>query len=208
VTATSVLLAAADPVTRDGAHRAAVRELSRPPYREAQPSLPVRALRWVVELVVKLLDAVPGVPGGRGGVALLALVLLGVVAVVVTRLGPLARGRTGAVEPVGAARLTPGGHRAAAEQAAREQRWADAVRERMRALARELEERGVLDARPGRTADEVARDGGRALPERAEDLRRAAAVFDEVWYGGRLADAGSYGVLVEVDDRLCAVGRR
>lgn len=197
----------AEPITRDGARRAAEHELARPPYRGAQPTPVVRALRWLLEHLARLLDALPA-PGGRSGVAALVLLLVGVVAVVTARLGPLARGRAVAVEPAGAARLTPAGHRAAAERAAREQRWADAVRERMRAVARELEERGVLDARPGRTADEVARDGGRALPDRAQDLRRAAVVFDEVWYGGRPADATSYGVLVEVDDRVSAAGRR
>ena len=74
---------------------------------------------------------------------------------------------------------------------------------------RELEARGVLDARPGRTAGEVARDGGDAVPALAADLARAAAVFDEVWYGGRTADAASYAVLVEVDGRVTGarVGR-
>ena len=36
----------------------------------------------------------------------------------------------------------------------------------------------------------------------AADLTRAAALFDEVWYGGRPADASSYAVLVGVDERV------
>ena len=36
----------------------------------------------------------------------------------------------------------------------------------------------------------------------AADLGRAAALFDEVWYGGRPADASSYAVLVAVDERV------
>ena len=69
---------------------------------------------------------------------------------------------------------------------------------------RELEARGALDPRPGRTAGEVARDGGAAVPAVADDLRRAARVFDEVWYGGRPADAASYAALVAVDARVAS----
>jgi hypothetical protein len=42
------------------------------------------------------------------------------------------------------------------------------------------------------------------VPAVADDLRRAAVVFDEIWYGGRTADASSYAFLVEVDDRVAA----
>ena len=48
----------------------------------------------------------------------------------------------------------------------------------------------------------MARDGGAAVPDVAADLARAAALFDEVWYGGRPADASSYAVLVAVDERV------
>lgn len=40
------------------------------------------------------------------------------------------------------------------------------------------------------------------MPALAEDLRRAALLFDEIWYGGRTADASSYAVLVQVDDKI------
>ena len=70
-------------------------------------------------------------------------------------------------------------------------------------MVRELESRGALDPRPGRTAGEVARDGGAAVPALADDLRRASVLFDEVWYGGRTADAASYAVLTAVDERVC-----
>ncbi len=196
---TGPLLAALDGLTREGARGEARRELLRRPYQEARPPLAVRLLRRVLDALDRLLDSVSGLPGGRGGVVLLALVLVGVVVVVTTRLGPLQRAgaRTAALDL--GVRRTPAGHREQADRAAADGRFADAVRERMRALVRELESRGVLDVRPGRTAGEVARDGGAAVPSLADDLARAAAVFDEVWYGGRTADAGSYAVLVEVD---------
>lgn len=60
---------------------------------------------------------------------------------------------------------------------------ADAVLERFRAIARELSERTLVPASPGATAAEVARDGGKALPELSADLRTAARHFDDVLYG-------------------------
>ncbi len=132
---------------------------------------------------------------------LLALVAL-LVGVVLVRLGPLARAGSRPAVLAGSAVRTAEEHRDLAERAAEQGRWADAVRERLRAVVRELEGRGVLDARAGRTAAEVARDAGAALPPLAGDLRRAAALFDEVWYGGRTADAASYATLVAVDERV------
>jgi hypothetical protein len=129
--------------------------------------------------------------------------LVGLVAAVLYRTGPLGRrGPSRRALFEGSAVLTAQAHRELAEAAAGEGRWADAVRERLRAVVRELESRGALDPRPGRTAGEVARDGGAAVPAVAADLRRAAVLFDEVWYGGRDADAGSYAVLVGVDERV------
>jgi hypothetical protein len=62
----------------------------------------------------------------------------------------------------------------------------------MRAVARELEERNVLAARPGRTADELAREAGAAIAAAATALRAAARSFDTVVYGRRDATADHY----------------
>jgi hypothetical protein len=190
-------------VDRDAARDAAERELRRREYVDAQPSLVTRVLGRVLREVGELLDLAAGAaPGGLLGLLAL-LVLVGLlVAIVLTRIGPLARSRRPAALFAGAAVLTADEHRAQAQAAAEQGRWAEAVRERLRAVVRELEARGALDPRPGRTAGEVARDGGAAVPDVAADLRRAAVLFDEVWYGGRPADASSYAVLVAVDDRV------
>src|SRR5690606_17385997 len=63
------------------------------------------------------------------------------------------------------------GHREAAERHAAAGEWARAVRERLRAIARDLEERAELSARPGRTADEMAEEAGEAEPELAGESR-------------------------------------
>lgn len=198
-------LALAVDLGRDAARDAARAELRRQEYADAQPPLAVRALGRVLRELGELLDAAAlAAPGGLLGLLALGALLGLFVAVVLARIGPLSR-RSGASGLfAGSVVLSASEHRGLAEQAAREGRFADAVRERLRAVVRDLEARGALDPRPGRTAGEVARDGGAAVPAVADDLRRAAVLFDEVWYGGRTADAGSYAVLVEVDDRVSA----
>jgi hypothetical protein len=192
-------------LTRDGARDAVQEELRKQEYVEAQPSLVTRALDWLFDALSDVLDGAAAVaPGGTLGVIAL-LVLLGLfVAVVLLRIGPL--GRTSAPPPLfeGGRALSAADHRRLAEAAAGEGRFAEAVRERLRAVVRDLEARGALDPRPGRTAGEVARDAGAVVPALAADLSRATSLFDEVWYGGRPADASSYAVLVAVDDEVGA----
>jgi len=189
---------------RDAAREAAREELSRPEYDAAQPPLLFRlAGRALRELLELFAGAAAAVPGGGPAVVLLAGLLALLVAVILVRVQP--GGSWGASRTplfAGTPVLSAAEHRALAEQAAGQGNWAEAVRERLRAVVRDLEARGVLDPRPGRTAGEVARDAGAAVPAIAADLRRAAVVFDEVWYGGRTADASSYAVLVAVDDRV------
>lgn len=191
-------------LSREAARDAARDELARRPYQEAQPPLLVRWLgRVLAELLDLLARAAGSAPGGRPGLLLLLAVVAVVVAVVLRRVAPRRAGRDRALFD-GERTVTAADHRLRAESAAAAGRYADAVRERLRAVVRELEARGVLDPRAGRTADEVAREAGAAVPATADDLRRAALVFDEVWYGGRPATAESYAVLVEVDRRVSA----
>ncbi|MGC0410015.1 hypothetical protein RKD31_003258 [Streptomyces sp. SAI-163] len=72
----------------------------------------------------------------------------------------------------------------------------------MRAVVRALEERALLDIRPGRTADEAATEAGHALPAHRDRLRAAARDFDDVTYGGRSGSEPSYRRLTELDHDL------
>src|SRR5690606_4327679 len=76
-----------------------------------------------------------------------------------------------------------------ADELAAAGRYAEAVRERLRAMLRSLIERDLLPASPGWTVMELARAGGRARPALADPLDAAATVFSEIWYGLRLATA-------------------
>jgi hypothetical protein len=200
-----ILAAGTDDVTRDGARRVAHQELLDHKYSASKPPLIVRLVGGAIRKLLELLDRAAGhVPGGGFGLLLLALLIAGVVALVLVRLRPGGSHDGGAGVFGGGRALTAAEHRTRAEQAAAAGRWAEAVRERLRAIVRELEARGVLEPRPGRTAGEVARDGSAAVPSIAAPLIRATTTFDEVWYGGRAADASSYAVLVSADEAVAS----
>lgn len=152
-----------------------------------------------------MFDAAAGAaPGGPAGLVVLALLVIGLGAALWWRLGTPQRSSRPAADalfesdgPRSAAQ-----HRAAAEAHAAALRWTEAVQERMRAIVRSLEERALLDPRPGRTADEAAVEAGRVLPHHATRLRSAAREFDDVTYGGRTAGQPAYLALRTLDTEL------
>lgn len=190
-------------VDREAAAAAAARELAKGVYAAERPPLWQRALTWVIDQVSGLLErAVGATPGGVWGLVVLALVVGAVLLVVLTRSGR-PTGSSRGDQPLFVGRpMSAEEHRAAADRAAAAGQWAAAVRERFRAIVRTLEERGVLDERPGRTADEAAAEAGRGLPELAGAMLAAARLFDSVVYGQHPADGGADGTLRAVDERV------
>jgi hypothetical protein len=171
---------------RDAAQQAAREELAKQVYREAGPGLTERFLRWLVDTATDLLDGAAGVsPGGKVGALVVLLLLVAAAIAVRRRLGPVRRAAGGDQPLFAGAERSAAEHRRAADAHAAAGEWAEAVRERLRAVVRDLEERGVLDPRPGRTADEAATEAGAVLPACAGPLRAGARIFDDVWYGGR-----------------------
>ncbi|MFJ4774737.1 DUF4129 domain-containing protein [Streptomyces sp. NPDC088762] len=183
------------PVTtpREPAQEAAERELSKPMYHENDPGLLDRALRKVLSWLDDLFDAASGAtPGGTLGLLVIALLVVLAVAALWWRLGSPRRLATSTGHLFDEGVRSAADHRTAAEAHAAAGRWTEAVQERMRAVVRSLEERTLLDPRPGRTADEAAAEAAVSLPAHAADLRAAARTFDDVTYGGRTADADTY----------------
>jgi hypothetical protein len=204
VTGITAQLAAVAPVGRDEARRAAERELSKGIYHQNEPGPITRAFDAVIDWISRFLDGLAGaVSGGSLGPLVLLAIVLVIAAVVLWRTGPVRRGaRTHPLHLELSGGLSAAQHRRLADEHAASGRFAEAVRERMRAIVRELEARGVLDPRPGRTADEVAREAGAAVPTLAGDLRAAAETFGEVWYGGRPATPQSDALMRQADDRV------
>jgi hypothetical protein len=185
---------------RDEAAELAREELAKQVYRDAGPGLVERALRWLVERAGDLLDDVAGAsPGGYAGIVLLVLLLVVAAVAVRLRTGALARQEASDAALFVGRQRSAAEHRRAADAHAAAGEWALAVRERLRAVVRSLEERTLLEPRPGRTADEAAAEAGLLLPSCADRLRAAARLFDDVWYGGRPAGPGSDAALRELD---------
>ncbi len=190
-------------IPRDPAQDAARRELSKRMYHENDPGFFERALDAFWSWVDDLFSSASSVtPGGPVGLVVVLVAVLAVLGALWWRLGTPRR------EPTSAAALfddrprSAAEHRAAAEAHAAQGHWNQAVQERMRALVRSLEERALLDARPGRTADEAAAEAGRALPAHTDRLHTAARHFDDVTYGGRTATEPTYRHLADLDRDL------
>jgi len=193
------------PVTtpRDPAQEAARRELSKRMYHENDPSLVERALDAFWEWVDKLFNAASSAtPGGALGLLVVVLAALALIGALWWRLGTPRRGPTSAAPLFDDRPRSAAEHRAAAEAHAAQAHWNQAVQERMRAVVRSLEERALLDPRPGRTADEAAAEAGRTLPAHTDRLRAAARDFDDVTYGGRTAGPDTYQRLSQLDREL------
>jgi hypothetical protein len=184
-------------------------ELAKPVYHP-QPPLTARVLHWIGEWLGRLFRAAQGLPGGWWAAVTLVVVAVVVAAIVLARIGPVARAERAArsLAAPGQA-LTARDHRTAAARLAEAGDFAGAICESVRAIAAELDERGVLRPRTGRTADEFAAEAGRALPPYAADLRGAALLFDEVRYGQRPGSRPGYERVAELDTRIRAgAGRR
>lgn len=201
------LLAAFDPgdITRSGARDEARRELRKAVYHAGDESPVMRALRWALHKISELLDKLIRIAPGGAKSLIVLLVLLVLLAVAVRLgLGP-AHLRDALTDRRGGARSRSAAeYRAEAESLAARGDFKEAVRARFRAVIRELEERGVLDPRPGRTAGEIVREGSTAVPSVAADLRTAAGTFDAVWYGRRTATADDYAAVRDADERIHA----
>lgn len=76
-----------------------------------------------------------------------------------------------------------------ADDLAAQGRFREAVRERLRAMVRDLAERDVIVHHPGWTVTELAGTAGWARPSIAAPLGSASEVFSQIWYGQRTATA-------------------
>ncbi|GAA0729687.1 DUF4129 domain-containing protein [Dactylosporangium roseum] len=76
-----------------------------------------------------------------------------------------------------------------ADRLAAEGRFAEAVRERLRAIVRGLVERRILEHRPGMTVTELAHAAAAVVPAIDSPLRSATGIFSDIWYGERPATA-------------------
>ncbi|MFD8703473.1 DUF4129 domain-containing protein [Kitasatospora sp. NPDC059648] len=201
-----LLAAAGAPVTvpRDPARDAARDELLNAEYHKNDPTVLERVVDWIWDHIDRAMGSISGDgTDGTTGLVLFLVVAAVIGAALWWRLGAPKRAARTVLGVYGSDGPRSAGHyRADAAGHAAAGRWSEAVREQMRALVRALEERTLLDARPGRTADEAAAEAGRALPEHAAALAAAARTFDDVAYGERTADQAAYQLLLDLDRTL------
>lgn len=192
-----------DPITRDSARDEAERELRKRIYHVGEDSVVKKAIKWLLDKLSELIDqAIRATPGGLPSLLLLIVAIVAVVVFVRLGLGPTGLRDALTDRRRGAHLRSAAEYRAEAERLSAAGEFREAVRARFRAIIRELEERGVLDPRPGRTAGEIAREGGSAVPAIGGDLVVAARVFDEAWYGRRTADATAYARITGADEAI------
>ncbi len=172
-------------------------ELLDPAYVD-QPSLLMRFIDWVTGLFtdVRVLDVNPVL----ASLVIVALVLgVAVVAYVVTGPVRLSRKARPSVAVFDDDERSAKDLRDAADAAASAGDWPTAVVERYRAVVRSLEERVILDPRPGRTAHEAADEAAVRLPALSDRLGAGARLFDDVRYGKVSVGPAADQVLRELD---------
>ncbi|MEL5992012.1 DUF4129 domain-containing protein [Microbacterium phosphatis] len=191
---------------RDEAREWAERELSDPIYADSQPTAFDRFAKAVVDFVNDLLR--PGDGAEWSPVLAIAAVVIAVALVVAAILiwgRPRLAHRTGDSSAIlfgDAEHRTAAQLRAAAATAAAATDWDEAIALRFRALARGLEERGIVEAPPGTTAQGLARRGHHPFPAQGDALDAAARAFDDVRYLRRRGTAELHAVVAGLDDEL------
>jgi hypothetical protein len=193
-------------VTRAAGQRLARQELSKSIYHPGVPLIQ-RIENWISGEISRLLQSagIGGTSGGWWAVVALAALLVIAVAVVSFWIGPVARkGRRGPDAALSGGELSARDHRQKAERSAAAGDFTAAIIESVRAIARGLEERGILAPRLGRTANELAAEASRPLPEHTRGLAQAARLFDDLLYGGRDGTQAGYRQVRDLDTALQA----
>ncbi|MGZ4526922.1 MAG: DUF4129 domain-containing protein [Mycobacterium sp.] len=188
-------------IDRDAAHQAAQDELNKPIYPKG--SAGEQIAEWLNETIYRLLQKTASLPGGWLTATVL-FIMLGIALATAIHIArrTMRTNRGGDYRLFEAAQLTAAQHRATAENYAAQGEWAAAIRHRLRAVARQLEETGILNPAPGRTANELASDAGAALPHLADELSQAATAFNDVTYGEQPGTQSAYQMIAELDDHL------
>lgn len=191
-------------IDRDAAHDAAQNELNKPIYPRS--SLTQQFLDWIDELLYRLAYEGSTVPGGWFTISVLAILVVVAVLVAVRMARRAMRTNRDAHTLFGRTELSAAEHRQTADGYAAQENWAAAIRHRLRAVARHLEETGTLNPVPGRTATELARDAGAALPALSGELAAAATTFNDVTYGEQPGTEDDYRRIADLDGRLLHAG--
>ncbi|MBS4727758.1 DUF4129 domain-containing protein [Mycobacterium sp. SM1] len=186
-------------IDRDTARKAAQQELAKAIYPKQSPVQ--RFHDWGDELLYRLIQKGASIPGGWFAITVLVVMLVIAVMVALHAIRRSMR-TTPDRQLLDTTQLSADQHRIAAENYAATGNWATAIRHRMRAVARQLEESGVINPAAGRTAIELAQDAAASLPHLAHELYQAATIFNDAAYGECPGTLAAYRLIVDLDDQL------
>lgn len=195
-------------IGREEARRRALEELQKakyggtPPWLERLLDRIFDGLAQLLEFLIRLQAGRMTQPGGgvNWGFLAVVLILLAVIALIIWRVGlPRWRARRTDAELELDPTLEALDYRQSAEASAAAGDWRGAVRDRYRAIIRELEVRTILQPRPSRTAWEAAGLASRLLPRVRDDLFAGADIFNQVMYGDKVSDPDRYQRMVQID---------
>lgn len=196
------------PLTPDGeeARRWAERELAKPVYAAAEPTLFDRIARAIAEFFQRLFSTQLDGPWGSTAAIIAAVIVIVLIVgafLVWGRPRATHRSRVAVAELFGERETRSAAQlRADAEDRAARGDWDGAIVLRFRALARGLVERGAVETPPGATVHAFARRAGRVFPDAADALEEAAVAFDDVRYLRRPGTEDLYRRVVAVDDAV------
>ncbi|MBW3562665.1 MAG: DUF4129 domain-containing protein [Actinobacteria bacterium] len=188
-----------------------VREvLDRPEFHQPEPGLLERLQRAALEALADILGGI--LTDGSADLIGWAIAVLAVVALVVLTVrflrGTRARGAPGDGDVTAAHRpRAPTEWLEEAKQHVRAGRLREASRCRYRALVAELERRGLIEDRPGRTVGEETGALRRRRPAVAVPFADAAEVFQRAWYGPEDPYRADLERLSHLCDRVLEVAR-
>lgn len=193
----------------DEAREWAERELEKAEYREAEPTLFDRAARAIGQFFIDLFN--PDTTGAAWSPIWTVLIVVIIVAAIVVAFviwgaprGDHRAPRASSAAVFDADERTADELRLAARTAAESEDWDAAIILRFRAVARALDERGIIHAPPGMTAHAFAAAAQEYFPEQAGDLTAAGRDFDDVRYLRRAGTRAAAQRLASLDSAIAA----
>ena len=139
------------------------------------------------------------VPSGWFGLIVLGVLAAALVIVIFAWVRPARHRRERKSAVIGNKTRTAQDYRKNAARLAAAGDFSGAIVDGVRGIAAELEERGILPPRLGRTADELALEAAAELPSLTADLRSATRLFDDIRYGDRPGTEAGYQLISRLD---------
>ncbi len=191
----------------DEARELLKQELADPRYDAAEPTFFDRAAQAVAEFIGRLFSSTGDGDGGAVLAIVALVVFFGLLIAAILVWGrprvTIRSRRPGALFGEDDGR-TAEQLRADAESAAAQGDWEAAIALRVRAIARALQERTIVELEPGATVHRFARQAAVAFPAATADLDVAADAFDDVRYLHRPGTEAIYRRVARLDAELDA----